>query len=212
MSVVFKSTKVFWKTRPKFRDTILLAHATRLINAGEFVLHYDLHQPKNPDLPYTNYECFDLSKMTDDECKTEFRFYKNDIYNLAEVFTLSNQIVCYNGVNVDMVEALCIFLKRFAYPCRYVDMTPRYGRPEPQLCMISNAVMNKMYKKWNRLLTDLNQEWSSPDHLEEFAVAVHNRGAALENCWGLNDGTVRPFADQDKTKSAYTMVTKKSML
>ena len=178
---------------PKFRDTILLAHASRLINAEEFVLLYDLHKPKNPDLPYTNYECFDLDKMTDDECKTEFRFYKNDIYNLAEVFTLPDRIVCYNGVNVDMVEALCIFLKRFAYPCRYVDMIPRFGRPEPQLCMISNAVMNKMYQTWNRLLTDLNQDWLRPDHLEEFAVAVHNRGAALDNCWGFVDGTVRPI-------------------
>ena len=50
--------------------------------------------------------------MTDDECKTEFRFYKNDIYNFADVLTLPDGIVCYNGVNVDMVEALCIFLKR----------------------------------------------------------------------------------------------------
>ena len=51
---------------PKFCDTILLAHASRLINAEEFVLLYDLHKPENPDLPYTNYECFDLDKMTDD--------------------------------------------------------------------------------------------------------------------------------------------------
>ena len=58
------------------------------------------------------YERFDLDKMTDDECKTEFRFYKNDIYNLADVLTLPDRIVCYNGVNVEMVEALCIFLKR----------------------------------------------------------------------------------------------------
>ena len=77
-----------------------------------------------------------------------------------------------------MVEALCIFLKRFAYPCRYVD------RPEPQLCMISNAVMNKMHQTWNRLLIDLNQDWLRPDHLEEFAVAVHNRGAARDNMLG----------------------------
>ena len=53
---------------PKFRDAVLLAHASRLINAEEFVLLYDLHKPKNPDLPYTIYECFDLDKMTDDEC------------------------------------------------------------------------------------------------------------------------------------------------
>ena len=131
--------------------------------------------------------------MTDDECKTEFRFYKNDIYNLAYVLNLPDRIVCYNGANVDMVGALYIFLKRFAYPCRYVDMTPRFGRREPQLCMISNAVMNELYQTWNRLLTDLNQDWLSPNHLEEFAAAVHNRGAALDNCWGFIDGTVRPI-------------------
>ena len=101
---------------PKFCDTILLAHASRLINAEEFVLLYDLPKPKTPDLPHTNYKCFDLDKMTDDECKTELRFYKNDIYNLADVLTLPDQIICYNGVNVDMVEALCVFLKDLPIP------------------------------------------------------------------------------------------------
>ena len=38
---------------PKFRDTIILAHASHLLNAEEFVLLYDLNKPKNPDLPYT---------------------------------------------------------------------------------------------------------------------------------------------------------------
>ena len=157
---------------PKLRDTILMAHASRLINTEEFVLLYDLNKPKNPDLPY-NYEQFDLDKMKDDECKTEFRFYKNDIYNLADVLTLPDRIICYNGVNVDM-EAICIFLKRFAYPCRYVDMISRFARPEPQYCMISNAVMNELYQTWNHLLTDLDQDWLSPEHLEEFVTAVPN--------------------------------------
>ena len=48
---------------PKFRDTILLAHASRLINTDEFVLLYDVNKPKNPDLPYTNYDHFDLDKI-----------------------------------------------------------------------------------------------------------------------------------------------------
>ena len=117
-----------------------------------------------------------------------------DVFNnLADVLTLPDRIICYNDVNVDMVEALCIFLKIFAYPCRYVDMIPRFGRPEPQLCMISNAAMNELYQTRNCLLTDLNKDWSSPDYLAEFAVAVHNSGAALDNCWGFVDGTVRPI-------------------
>jgi len=52
---------------PKFRDTILLAHASRLINTDEFVLLYDVNKPKNPGLPYTNYDHFDLDKIADDE-------------------------------------------------------------------------------------------------------------------------------------------------
>ena len=93
---------------PKFRDTIFLAHASLLINAEEFVLQF---KPKNPDFPYTNYQQFNLNKMTDDECKTECRFYKNDIYNLADVLTLPDRIICYNDVNGDSVEQFALFLK-----------------------------------------------------------------------------------------------------
>ena len=31
------------------------------------------------------------------------------------------EFTCYNGL---AVEAMCIFLKRFAYPCRYADLIP----------------------------------------------------------------------------------------
>ena len=34
----------------------------------------------------------------------------------------------------------------------------------------------------------------SPANSEEFASAVSNRGAALQNCWGFIDGTVRPIS------------------
>lgn len=178
---------------PKFRDTILIAHVCKLIDVEEFVLLYDFNKPKNPDIPYTNYDFFDLDKMTDDECKTEFRFYRNDIYNLADIMALPDRYTCYNGVKVDKMEAFCIFLKRFAYPCRYVDMIPRFGRPEPQLCMISNMIMNELHYTYSHLLTDLNQNWLMPVHLEEFATAIHDKGAALQNCWGFVDGTVRPI-------------------
>lgn len=82
---------------PKFRDTILLAHTSRLINAEELVLLYDLTKPKNPNVPNTNNEQFDLDKITDDKCKTELRFCKNDIYNFADVVTLPDRVICYNG-------------------------------------------------------------------------------------------------------------------
>ena len=97
-------------------------------------------------------------------------------------------------MNVDREEAFCIFLKRFAYPCRYVDLIPRFARPEPQLCMISNAVMHSIYTSWRHLLLDLNQPWLSRPHLQTFTEVIKEKGAALQNCWGFIDGTVRPIS------------------
>ena len=87
-------------------------------------------------------------------------------------------------------ELQCVFKTQ----CFCVDFSyAGFSQIGSQLCMISNAVMNELYQTWNRLFTDLNQDWLSPNHLEEFAVAVRNRGAVLDNCWGFVDGTVRPI-------------------
>ena len=47
--------------------------------------------------------------------------------------------------------------------------------------------------KYGHLLTILNQPWLSVDNLKLFAYAIHAKGAALDNCWGFVDGTVRPI-------------------
>ena len=160
---------------PKVRDTFLLSYAVNLIDASKCLLLYDANSPKNRDIPYRSYERFDLDLMTDDECKTEFRFYKNDIWEVSKILNLPDRIVCYNGINVDRTEAFCIFLKRFAYACRYVDLIPRFARPEPQLCMISNTVLNSIYTNWRHLLLDLGQPWLSRASLQTFAIVIKER-------------------------------------
>ena len=66
---------------PKVRDTILLSFVCNIMDTTESSLLYDVNFSKNPDLPYWSCERFDLDLMTDDECKTEFSFYKSDIYD-----------------------------------------------------------------------------------------------------------------------------------
>lgn len=115
-----------------------------------------------PGFPYWNYEAFELDMMPDDECQAEFRFYKNVACILKEVLNLPDEFTCYNGLTIGGIEGLCIFLKRFAYPCRYLDMIPRFARPVPQLCMTSNLVMDDLYthlNHWNHLLTSLTFPW-----------------------------------------------------
>ncbi|XP_066920034.1 uncharacterized protein [Clytia hemisphaerica] len=74
-----------------------------------------------------------------------------------------------------------------------MDMIPRFGRPVPQLSIISNKTMDIIYNNWSHLLTSFNQNWLSPANLQRYADAVHEAGGPLTTCWGFIDGTVRPI-------------------
>jgi hypothetical protein len=58
------------------------------------------------------------------ECKTEFIVEKNDIAGLSDTLRIIEIVKCYQGTICGREEALCILLKRFAYPCRYSDLIP----------------------------------------------------------------------------------------
>ena len=94
---------------------------------------------------------------------------------------------------VESIEALCICLKQYTYPCRNADLVPSFGRPVPQLCMITNLVVDYLLDRFGDLLYNLNQGWLSPQSLQVYADGIHNKGAALDNCGGFIDGTVRPI-------------------
>ena len=173
------------------RIALLEAFDENIIDDEEFMLLYDLNRSNTLNFPYWEYEHFDLDKLSDDVCRAELRFLKNGIYTLFNALTIPNELRCYNGFKIDGLTALCILLKRFAYPCRYLDMIPRFGLAVPQLSMITNMVMNFIYNTWGHLLRTFNQQWLSPRHLEEFCQAIHRKGAPLQNCFGFVDGTVR---------------------
>ena len=83
--------------------------------------------------------------MTDDECKAEFRFYKNYVYVLKDALQIPETLHCPNGPLVNGVEATCVLLKRFAYPIRFGDMVSKFERAPCQLSMICSAVTNLVY-------------------------------------------------------------------
>ena len=97
----------------------------------EFLMFYDINRTHNLDLPYWKYEKFDLDHLENDECVAEFRFQKEDIYDLPCVVQIPDEIVCYNGTKVSDIEDLCIFFKRHGYPCRYLNLIHRFTRPVP---------------------------------------------------------------------------------
>ena len=106
----------------EIREALLFGYYDNILNDQEFLLLYDLHRSRNPDFPYWRYAEFDLDKLNEVECIANFRFKKNDIYVLKELFQIPDEEVCYNRSKLDGIEALCIFLERYAYPVRYGSM------------------------------------------------------------------------------------------
>ena len=89
---------------------------------------------------------------------------------LANVLDLPVNIRCEQRTICDSIEGLCMLLRRLSYPCRYSDMISRFGRPVPEINILS------------------------PPLLQEYADAIRAKGAPLQNCFGFIDGTVRPIA------------------
>ena len=139
-------------------------------------------------------ERFNLENLTEDESKTELRFIPADILILKDSLRILDTFTCSNGTVASGVEGLRIVLKRYAYPCRLSDMIPRFGRSVTELSEICTEVTGFIYNTHGYLLRSLNQPWLAPTKLQQYANAVHNRGAALVNCWGVVDGTVRAIS------------------
>ena len=177
----------------KTRDAVLLAYDSSLIDEEELLLLYDSCRSKNPELPYKKYGGFELADIDEAECTVNFRFYKDQIPVLSRAMGIPERFTCQQGTVCEGTEALCLVFRRFAYPCRYGDLVPLFGRPVPELCMIANEVVDFIYDHHSHRLTQWNQQLLSPQSLRLFADAIYEKGAALENCFGFIDGTVRPI-------------------
>ena len=99
------------------------------------------------------------------------------------------------------MEGLRILLRRLAYPCRFGDMVPRFGKPVPVLSMVTNAVIDYIYTIHAHRITHWNDALLKPVALDTYAPSVHSKGAALQNCFGFVDGTVRPIDRPDEHQS-----------
>ena len=174
----------------RIQECILLSYTQDLLDDNEFCLLYDANYANYPVFDHGQYTRFTLDAVSEEECLSSFRFRQLDIPYLAQVLRLPEKFICPNRTAALTEEALCILLRRFAYPCRYVDMMPQFGRSPQELSLIANKVMDEIYETHGHLLTTIDHPWLTRAKLREMADAVHEVGAALPNCWGFVDGTV----------------------
>ena len=143
------------------REQILFACPKNIIDADEFLLLYDANQSK-PIYPYWKYSTFNVGMIDDEQSFIDFRFRKNDLYAVLDVFNIPNRIIASQGTACSDIEALCILLKRLAFPCRYSDMTPMFGRNMTEMCLIYNKMVDHIYQQHAEKLNDLNQPMLAP--------------------------------------------------
>ena len=60
--------------------------------------------------------------------------------------------------------------------------------------------MNWMYENHGHRVTEWNHTILNAATLQKYANAVFNKGAALDNCFGFVDGTVRPICRPDQNQ------------
>ena len=89
-------------------------------------------------------------------------------------------------------------------------MISRFGRPVPELCLVSNHVMNFVYDRWRHLVKIINQQWLAPVNLQLFADTTHASGSPLDNCWSSLMGPFVRFAGLEKINAYCTTAIKKS--
>lgn len=71
--------------------------------------------------------------MEESECLSEFRIRKQDIPALVDAMQIPEYIFCDQRTKCGKIEALCMLLRQFSYPCRYSDMMHRFARSVPEL-------------------------------------------------------------------------------
>ena len=174
------------------RDAILTAYVFDVLDDYEFALLYDINKSREI-FPYWKYDKFDLRSFDEAQCRTEFRFIQSHINELAVVLNMPDKIVTQERLTCTGLEGLCILLKRLAFPCRYTDMVPLFGRNQTELCLIFNHVLNFVYDNHQHRLSSWNQWFLLPHTLQTFCESIHNKGAPLQNCFGFIDGTVIPI-------------------
>ena len=182
----------------EFRHLLVLYYDADLISDENFLLLYEMFPSKNPNFPYQGYSRFDLDNMDEAECKAEFRFDKKDLPVLAEALQIPPSFKLNQGSIVHGMEGLCMLLRPLAYPCRFGDMVSRFGSTVPILSMATNHVIDFIYNTHGHRITRWNNLLLNPPALEMYARLVHHKGAALQNCFGFVDGTVRPIARPDQ--------------
>ncbi|KAL1473444.1 hypothetical protein MTO96_038667 [Rhipicephalus appendiculatus] len=107
------------------------------------------------------------------QCFRQVRFEKADFPVLVRALKMPQYITSAQGVRVAASEALCIRVRRLAYPNRLCDLQEYFGRHYSVVSSISNKVLYHIEKKFGCLLDDMTiHPWLKHSELEAMSETM----------------------------------------
>jgi hypothetical protein len=88
------------------------------------------------------------------------------------------------------VEALALLLARFKSAADISDLTRKYSRCGTSISELVNELSEDLDNRWRHLLDFDTDGLLSPAKMQQYAAAIHAKGAPLDGVWGFMDCTI----------------------
>ncbi|KAL3215700.1 hypothetical protein MRX96_051322 [Rhipicephalus microplus] len=114
-----------------------------------------------------------LDSMSSQCFRRQFRFEKADFPVLVHALKMPQYITSAQGVRVTATEALCICLRRLAYPNRLCDLQEYFGRHYSVVSSVSNKILYHIEKNFGCLMNNMNTHpWLKHSDLEAMSESL----------------------------------------
>ena len=131
---------------------------------------------------------FNLLEYTEYQRRVFYRFNGAELVQLQHVTEIPEMVMLNNGTWVPGLEVICLSLRRFSYPSRWLDIQIMFRRDLGTLSRMFAWFVLRMFKKCRKLLW-FDRHRMTRTRLMQYAAAIHHRGAPIARLWGFIDGT-----------------------
>ncbi|KAJ8930621.1 hypothetical protein NQ314_016536 [Rhamnusium bicolor] len=147
---------------------------------------------------------FNLQNISDVDIEVNFRFHRDDLPRLLRVLQITPIVRTKEGDLATGEEALCILLRRLAYPNHLKDLKAVFSRSSEAISHIVNFMTEFIYQHHGQLLDNLeNLLWLDEEKMQLYGQGIAAKGAAVQNCFGFIDGTARPICRPSQNQEEY---------
>ncbi|KAH7956987.1 hypothetical protein HPB52_014037 [Rhipicephalus sanguineus] len=123
-----------------------------------------------------------LDSMSSHCFRRQFRFEKADFPVLVRALKMPQYITSAQGVRVTATEALCICLRRLAYPNRLCDLQEYFERHYSVVSSVSNKVLYHIEKNFGCLLSNMTiHPWLKHSDLEAMSEAFFGTASCMKS-------------------------------